>query len=81
MTSVRPGAMLQRLGRAADGLKSRVANVGAETLWACYRELEALAREGRMDAVRGGCDHVRMEHDRAVAQLQEMHDDMQREMP
>lgn len=69
------------MGRAAHGLKSRAANVGAETLWACYREPGALAREGRMDAVRGECEHVRMEHVRAVAQLQEMHDDMQREMP
>ena len=67
------------LGHAAHGLKSSAANVGAETLSACYRELEAMAREGRMDAARAIVERVRAEHERAVAQLQEMYDAMQKE--
>ncbi len=40
-----------------------------------------MARERRMDALRGVFERVRSEHERAVAQLQEMHDEMQKETP
>jgi len=46
--------------------------VGAETLSACCRELEALAREGRMDEARAVFERVCHAQASAVAQLQEL---------
>jgi signal transduction histidine kinase/CheY-like chemotaxis protein/HPt (histidine-containing phosphotransfer) domain-containing protein len=60
------------LGRAAHALKSSTANVGAQALSGCYRELERCAREGRMAAARGALELTRREHERAVARLREM---------
>ena len=54
---------------------------GAGTLPACYCEHEEMARERRMDALRGVFERVRSEHERAVTQLPEMHDEMQKETP
>ena len=65
------------LARVAHGLKSSSANVGAETLSGCYRELERMARDGRMDEVRNCIERVRSAHAHAMVQLQEL----QKEMP
>ena len=60
------------LGHAAHALKSSTANVGAQVLSDCYRELEKCGREGRADAARALLGQVRREHARALAQLAEM---------
>ncbi len=60
------------LGQAAHSLKSSTANVGAQILSGCYRELEKCAREGRIDDARASIDRVRREHARAVLQLREI---------
>lgn len=40
-----------------------------------------MARERRIDALRDVFERVRSEHERAVTQLPEMHDEMQKETP
>jgi signal transduction histidine kinase/DNA-binding response OmpR family regulator len=69
-------AMLQRdcaeLSHAAHALKSSAANAGAETLSGACRQLERLAREGRLDDTVGLVAQVRREHDRAVSRMQEI---------
>ena len=60
------------LGQAAHALKSSTANVGAQVLSDCYRELEKYGREGRTDAARALLGRVRREHARALSQLGEM---------
>jgi signal transduction histidine kinase/CheY-like chemotaxis protein/HPt (histidine-containing phosphotransfer) domain-containing protein len=57
------------LGQAAHALKSSAANVGAQGLSACYRELELCAREGRLADAQARLERTRQEHERAVAQL------------
>ena len=60
------------LGHAAHALKSSTANVGAQVLSDCFRELEKYGREGRTDAAGALLEQVRREHARALAQLAEM---------
>ena len=60
------------LGQAAHSLKSSTANVGAQVLSGCYRDLEKCAREGRIDDARASIERVRHEHARAVRQLREI---------
>ena len=60
------------LGHAAHALKSSTANVGAQTLSACYRELEKLGREAKMEDARALLPHTQREHQRAVARLNEL---------
>jgi two-component system sensor histidine kinase/response regulator len=60
------------LGQAAHSLKSSAANLGAQALAGCYRELEKCAREGRIDDARGLLDRTRREHRRALLQLREL---------
>ena len=60
------------LGHAAHALKSSTANVGAQTLSACYRELEKLARDAKMDEARVLLPRTQREHARAVARLNEL---------
>jgi CheY-like chemotaxis protein/HPt (histidine-containing phosphotransfer) domain-containing protein len=69
--SIRSGDSAQ-LGRAAHTLKSSALNVGARELSGCYRELEKMGREGRIDAARALFDQTRLEHERAVARLREI---------
>lgn len=57
------------LGQAAHALKSSSANVGAQALSVCYRELEQCGREGRIEAARALVGPARREHERAVASL------------
>ncbi|MCL4744185.1 MAG: response regulator [Burkholderiaceae bacterium] len=65
------------LSRTAHALKSSAANVGAEALSACYRELELLAREGRMDEARVNFERTCIASARAVAQLRDLQKDLQ----
>jgi CheY-like chemotaxis protein/HPt (histidine-containing phosphotransfer) domain-containing protein len=53
----------------AHGLKSGAANLGADALAACYREIEHCAREERLDAVRPLLKTVHDEQWRALAAL------------
>jgi HPt (histidine-containing phosphotransfer) domain-containing protein len=57
------------VGQLAHSLKSSAANLGAETLSACYRELEKCGREGRIDDARGLLERTRREQQRALAHL------------
>ena len=57
---------------ATHGLKSSAASVGAELLSGCYRELEAMARAGRIDAARAAFERVRREHERTILHLHKM---------
>jgi len=58
------------LGQAAHALKSSSANVGAELLSGLYKQLELMGRERRIDDARSLLDVVRMEHQRAVSDMQ-----------
>jgi two-component system sensor histidine kinase/response regulator len=60
------------LGKAAHSLKSSAANLGAQALAGCYRELEKCARDGRIDDLRGLLEQTRREHQRALLQLREL---------
>ena len=69
--SIHTGDAVQ-LARAAHVLKSSTANVGAQIASGCYRELEKMGREGRIDAAHGLFDKTLREHERAIAQLREI---------
>ena len=56
----------------AHSMKSSAANLGAEALSRCLRELEKLGREGRLGDAQGLLDQTRHEHQRAVSQLREL---------
>ena len=60
------------LSQGAHALKSSTANLGAEALSGCYRELELCGREGRIDDARGLLPQTRHEHRRAVLRLQQL---------
>ena len=70
-TSVRDGDA-SALARAAHLLKSSAANVGALALSAGYRELKQFGREARLEAACALLPSVRREHDRAVASINEI---------
>jgi hypothetical protein len=52
------------------------ANIGAQALSNCYRELEACARHSRMDQAGARLAQARREHDRAVGQLKRLLQEM-----
>jgi two-component system, sensor histidine kinase and response regulator len=60
------------LGQVAHSLKSSAANLGAETLAACYRDLEKCGREGRIDDARALLEQTRWEQCRALLQMREL---------
>ena len=61
------------LSQAAHSLKSSAANLGAEALAGCYRELEKRGREGRIDDdARALLEKTRHEQQRALLQLREL---------
>jgi two-component system sensor histidine kinase/response regulator len=62
----------QRLGRAAHALKSSTANLGAEALSGCYRQLEHLGREGRIEEAGALLANLRREHERAVSRIHQI---------
>ena len=55
--------------QAAHSLKSSAANLGAEALAGCYRELEKCGREGRTEDARGLLEPTRREQQRALLEL------------
>ena len=65
------------LAQAAHALKSSAANVGAESLSLGYRELEKLGREARVDEAGALIDSVVAEHERALAALREILEDLE----
>ena len=60
------------LRQAAHTLKSATANVGAESLSACYSALEKLGREHRIEEARALFGQVKEEHDRTVSHVREI---------
>jgi two-component system, sensor histidine kinase and response regulator len=62
----------QRLSRAAHALKSSTANLGAEALSGCYRQLEHLGREGRIEEARALLANLRRQHERAVLRIHQI---------
>jgi two-component system, sensor histidine kinase len=60
------------LAQTAHSVKSSAANLGAESLAGCYRELEKLGREGRLDEARTWLDSTRREQQRAMLHLREL---------
>ena len=60
------------LSQVAHSMKSSAANLGAETLAGCYRELEKCGREGRIDEARGLLEQTQREQQRAVLHLREL---------
>jgi CheY-like chemotaxis protein len=55
--------------QAAHSLKSSAANLGAEALAGCYREIEKCGREGRVDDARDLIGQTRREQQRALLEL------------
>ena len=66
------GSNAKALAQAAHALKSSAANVGAQGLSGCYRELEKCGREGRVDDARGLLGRTRREQARALSHLREI---------
>ena len=60
------------LARAAHPVASSAATLGAETLAACYRELERCGREARMQDAQSCLERVRREQQRAIESLREL---------
>ena len=60
------------LAQVAHSLKSSAANLGADALAACYRELEKLGREGRIDEARALIEPTRHEQQRALRELRDL---------
>jgi CheY-like chemotaxis protein/HPt (histidine-containing phosphotransfer) domain-containing protein len=60
------------LSRAAHGLKSSAANVGAEMLSDLYRQLELLGRAGHLEAARALFGSVATEQTRVIARMHEI---------
>ena len=58
--------------QAAHSLKSSAANLGAEALAGCYRELEKCGREGRTEDARGLLEPTRREQQRALLELRKL---------
>ena len=59
------------LAQVAHSFKSSAANLGAEDLADCCRELEKLGREGRLDDAPRVLERTRHEQQRALAELRE----------
>jgi CheY-like chemotaxis protein len=60
------------VAQVAHSLKSSAANLGAEALSNCYRELEKCAREGRIADARGWLDPTQRAQQAALRQLREL---------
>jgi CheY-like chemotaxis protein len=60
------------LGQLAHALKSSSANVGANDLSICYRELERLGRDGLMGEAYAVFKHALREHEHAVSHIHEL---------
>ncbi len=64
---------LEALGKAAHGLKSSSANVGATGLAAICGELEAAARNGKAQAAKGLVERLIREHEEVLDALEKTH--------
>ncbi len=62
----------KRLGQVAHSLKSSAANLGAQSLAACYKELEHCGRENRVADALAQLPHTENEQQRALLQLQQL---------
>ena len=60
------------LAKAAHALKSSAANVGAQALYAHFRELEKCGREDRMDEARALFPQVQSEHLRVLCEIDQL---------
>ncbi|MFZ2648698.1 MAG: response regulator, partial [Burkholderiaceae bacterium] len=60
------------LAQAAHSLKSSAANLGADALAGCYRDLEKCGRDGRLGDARELIEPTRREQQRALQQLREL---------
>ena len=58
--------------QVAHALKSSAANLGADALAGCYRELEKCGREARLDDARSLLEPTRREQQRALHELREL---------
>ena len=59
------------VGQTAHSMKSSAANLGAEALAGCYRELEKCSREGRLEDAGAFFEQARHEQRRASLELHE----------
>jgi two-component system, sensor histidine kinase and response regulator len=62
----------KRVGQLAHSLKSSAANLGAQCLAVCYRELEQCGRENRVADALTKLSLTEFEQQRALAQLQQL---------
>jgi two-component system, sensor histidine kinase and response regulator len=62
----------KRLGQVAHSLKSSAANLGAQSLAACYKELEQCGRENRVADAVAQLAHTGAEQQRALTMLQQL---------
>jgi CheY-like chemotaxis protein len=60
------------LSQGAHSLKSSAANLGAEALAGCYRDIEQCGREGRIDDARGLLGQTQQEQERALQHLRDL---------
>jgi two-component system sensor histidine kinase/response regulator len=60
------------LSQAAHSIKSSAANLGAEALAGCYRDLEKCGREGRIEEARHLLPQARREQQRTLLQLRKL---------
>jgi len=58
--------------RAAHSLKSSSANVGAETLSGCFKQLESLGRDGKLAKASTEFTETRREYEQAVIEIRTM---------
>ena len=66
------GGQPKALGQIAHTLKSSAANLGAEALAECYRELEQRGRQGQLDGAQPWLDRARLEQQRALVELRQL---------
>ena len=60
------------VAKTVHSLKSSAANLGAEALAACYRELEKCGREGRLEGAAVILEQARREQAQAMLELREL---------
>ncbi|MDH5538063.1 MAG: response regulator [Rhizobacter sp.] len=72
LTAAAAGGDAKTLSQVAHSLKSSAANLGAEALAACYRELEICGREGRIEDARAFLDRTGQQQQLALLALREL---------
>ena len=61
-----------QVARTAHSLKSSAANLGAQVLAGCWREIEKCGREGRLEGVGTWLEQARREQQRACLELRDL---------